>query len=309
MIIGKYNIAKGASSNARTGSTAVAGGGTAGTSVDITPLTNKIAALESRVSQLENQLTRANALLSGLDARFLSRLGDRSVYSYAFGALHTDHLSSEMFDNGAGFELSGNATDTVENKYNLVIKDVGWALVAFSTVMQSEATVVDTNTDSATAQLNATNINIGATSAAGYLLVDCGAQLTNERCFTMIGISVRYAVTSRIGNQHFVSDYMDAGEDGNGHYILSFPRADEVTISIRLRYTYAFSRYGDMTSGTYRLYVRGTDPSNNRTDCFAAASKSATVNASGFTVMSGNNGMRLTSSGMQTTTDGGETWV
>jgi hypothetical protein len=36
--------------------------------------------------------------------------------------------------------------------------------------------------------------------------------------------------------------------------------------------------------------------------------KSATLNASGIVVMNGDNGARITSSGVQTTSDGGTTW-
>jgi hypothetical protein len=64
-----------------------------------------------------------------------------------------------------------------------------------------------------------------------------------------------------------------------------------------------------MTSGTYRLYIRGTDPANNRTDIFAAATKVVTLNASGLTVMQGDNGARITCDGVQTTVNGGTTWT
>lgn len=308
MIIGKYNIAPGAGSNATTGSTAVAGGAS-GAGVDITPLTNKIAALESRVAQLESQLTRANAILAGLDTRFLSKLGDRSVYSYALGAVLTDTIQSEMFGHGVGYQIKGTATSRETDKYNITVKDVGWSSVAFSTISQSEASYVDHNTDEATAQLNAMNISIGATHATGYLLVDCGATLTNERCFAHIASRVEYQVKVTIGQNVFIEPYKEAETDGNGNYILLFQEADDISISIRFYYTYAFRQYGNLASGTYRLYIRGTDPTNNKTDCFASATKSTTVNASGITVMNGNNGVRLTSGGMQTTTDGGSTWA
>ena len=82
-----------------------------------------------------------------------------------------------------------------------------------------------------------------------------------------------------------------------------------MSVSIWFDYTYAFSQYGNITSGTYRLYIRGTDPTNNQTDMFAASTKVATLNASGITVMNGNVGARITSSGVQRTTDGGNTWT
>lgn len=308
MIIGKYNIAQGSGSNASAGATAVAGGSGGGSSVDLTPITDKIAVLESKVSQLELQLSKANAVLAGLDGRFLSKLGDRSEYSYALGALYTDFIQSEMYDNGVGFRVSGNATAAVDDKYNLIIKDVGWATVAFATVTENTVTIVDTNTNEETAQLNASAINIGATHAQGYVLVDCGATLTNERCFTIISKTVEYSVRHTIGYQIYDTEYTEAETDTNGNYILKFQEADNVKLYIRFKFTFAFRQYGDITSGTYRLYIRGTDPSNNLTDCFAAAMRVATVNASGITVMQGNNGYRISSEGVQHTTDGGTSW-
>lgn len=305
MNIGKYDVAAGSGTKASAGSSAVAG---STPTVDLTPLTDKVAALEAEVSQLRLQLGKVNAVLAALDGKFLSKFGDRSDYAYYLGALYTDFLQSEMFDNGVGFRLSGNATATVDDKYNLIVKDVGWARVVFNTVQQDTASVVDHNTDEATAQLNASNISIGATSAAGYLLVDCGADLTNERCFTAISKVVEYQVRVTQGGQTFVQPYKEADTDSNGNYILCFERADNITVSIRFYYTYAFRQYGEITSGTYRLYIQGTDPSNNRTDCFAASLKSATLNASGVTVMDGDDGARITSSGVQVTHDGGTTW-
>lgn len=309
MIIAKYNIAPGSGSNASAGSTAVAGGNGQGSNVNLAPITDKIATLEATVSQLQLQLSRVNSTLAGLDSRFLSKFGDRSDYSYFLGSLYTDFLQSEMFGSGVGFRLSGNATAAVDDKYNLIIKDVGWSAINFATLQQAEATLVDTNTDQETAQFNVTDINIGQTNAAGYLLVDCGATLTNERCFSTIAKSVEYLVKYTIGNQTFVGAYVDAEADANGNFILYFPKADTVKISIRFRYTYAFREYGNITSGTYRLYIRGTDPTNNKTDCFAASTKVTTINASGITVMNGNNGKRLTATGIQSTTDGGVTWT
>lgn len=309
MIIAKYNITPGSGSNASVGSTAVAGGSGSGYSVDLTPITDKLAALESKVSQLELQLSRAQAVLAGLDSKYLSKYGDRSDYTYFLGALYTDYLQSEMFGNGVGFRLSGNATAAVDDKYNLIIRDVGWASIPFSPIRQDNVTVVDANTDEATAQLNAVGISIGATSAAGYLLIDCGATLNNERCFTVVSKSVEYTESSRIGNQIFVSEYREAAVDNNGNFILLFQKADEVRFTIRYRYTYAFRQYGSLTSGTYRLYIQGTDAANNKTDCFAAATKVTTVNSSGVTVIQGNNGARITYNGLQVTTDGGSTWV
>jgi len=305
MIIGKYNISKGSATKRSPGSSAVAG---SGSTVDLTPITDKVAALEAKVSQLELQLSRVNAVLQGLDGRFLSKLGDRSDYSYYLGALYTDFLQSEMFANGVGYRMSGNATAAVEDKYNLIVKDVGWAQVPFSTVMQSDASYVDHNTDEATAQLNVSNVSIGATNASGFMLVDCGAEFTNERCFTVIGKRVEYSVRLQHGQQIDVLPYTEAEQDANGNFILLFTQADNVTVSIRFTFTYAFRQVGDTTSGTYRLYIRGTDPTNNRTDCFAASIKTATLNASGLTVINGNNGTRLTSGGVQHSTDGGNTW-
>jgi hypothetical protein len=268
-----------------------------------------VAALESKVSQLEQQLSRVQSILSGLDARFLSKLGDRSEYSYALGAVYTDHVQSEMYDNGVGYRVSGSPTAAVEDKYNLIIKDVGWAYVTWNTIQQSEATVVDANTAEADAQLTVTDVSIGAAAASGYMLLDCGAALTNDRCFTVISQRVEYRVKHRIGNQNFITEYMDADTDSNGNYILFFQHADNVSFTIRFTWTYSFRQFGDMTMGTYRLYIQGTDAVNNRTDCFAASIKAATLNAGGVTVMNGDNGYRITSAGVQHTTDGGTTWT
>ena len=308
MIIAKYNIAPGTGSNASVGSTAVAGGGGGGSSVDLTPITDKLAALETMVSTLELQLSRAQAALAGLDSKYLSKYGDNSIYSYVLGAIYTNFLQSEMYNNGVGFRLSGNPTATVDDKYNLIIRDVGWGTVAFTKREQDEVTVVDTDTDEATAQFNALNVSIGATNAAGYMLLDCGATLTNERCFTVISKSVEYNAHHTIGGQIFVTEYKEAEVDSNGNFILTFQKADNVKFNIRFRYAYAFHKTGTLTSGTYRLFIQGTNPSNNTTDCFAASTKVTTINASGITVMNGNNGKRLTATGIQTTSDGGTTW-
>ena len=305
MIISKYNRAPGDGTKPNIGSTAVAGGGS---TVDLTPLTEKVAALESEVSQLRLQLNRMQTVMAGLDSRFLSKLGDRSDYAYYLGAVYTDFLQSEMYANGVGFRLSGSATATVDDKYNLIIRDVGWGQVPFSTIQQDDASLVDTDTDEASAQLNETNISIGATHASGYLLVDCGATLTQERCFTEIAKTVKYKVDHTRNNQHFVDPWRDADTDPNGNFILHFGKADNVSIDIRYTFTYAFKHYGNITSGTYRLYIRGTDYANNKTDCFAAATKITTINASGVTVMEDNNGARITSSGVELTTDGGAHW-
>lgn len=308
MIIAKYDRPTGSGAKASVGSTAVAGGG-ASASVDLGPLNEKVAALETKVSQLELQLSKIQGVLAGLDGRFLSRLGDRSEYSYAFGALYTDFIQSELYNNGVGFRVSGSPTATVEDKYNLIIKDVGWGTVPFNTVQQASASYVDNDTDEATGELVMSYTSIGATNAAGYLLIDCGATLTNERCFTEIAKSVVYQVRTTIGNQSFVTEPMEADTDSNGNFILYFTEGNNVSIRAWFTYTYAFHKYGNLTSGTYRLYIRGTDYANNQTDCFAASLKSATLNASGLTVMNGNLGKRFTSSGVQTTTDGGNTWT
>lgn len=305
MIIGKYDVAAGSGTKTNTGSTAVAG---SGSNVDLAPITEKVAALETKVSQLELQLSKVLSVLAGLDGRFLSRLGDRSEYSYAFGALYTDFIQSELYGNGVGFRVSGSPTATVEDKYNLIIKDVGWGTVPFNTV-QASASYVDHNTDEATDQLVMSYTSIGAANAVGYLLLDCGAELTNERCFTEIAKSVSYSVRLTVGGQTYVNPWRDAETDGNGRFILYFENADNVSISVNFKYTYSFRQYGNITSGTYRMYIRGTDPDNSRTDCYAAAMKSTTVNAGGVTVMTDNNGARLTSSGVQKTTDGGNTWT
>ena len=306
MIIGKYNISKGSATKRSPGSSAVAG---SGSTVDLTPITDKVAALEAKVSQLELQLGKVNTILQGLDGRFLSKLGDRSDYSYHLGALYSDFLQSEMFANGVGFRMSGNATASVDDKYNLIIKDVGFGSVTWNTVQQDSASYVDHNTDEATAQLNVSNVSIGATSAEGFLLLDCGATLTNERCFTEIAKTVEYSVKSTKNHQIFIEPYKEAETDSSGNFIICFENADDISISIRFTYTYAFRQVADITSGTYRLYIQGTDPSNNKTDCFAAAAKSATLNASGVTVMEGMNGTRITRGGVQHTTDGGTTWT
>jgi hypothetical protein len=144
--------------------------------------------------------------------------------------------------------------------------------------------------------------------ASGYVLIDCGAELTNERCFTTISKRVTYKVTRTIGGQSFVSQNIEAETDSNGNFILFFDKADAVTFTIRFTYTYVFRR-NDLTVGAYRLYIRGTDPSNNQTDCFGASVKTVTLNASGLTVLNGLIGKRITSNGVQTTSDGGTTWT
>ena len=308
MIIAKYNIAPGSGSNATVGSTAVAGGSGSGYSVDLTPITEKVAALETEVSQLRNQLNKANAALASLDGKYLSKYGDRSEYTYALGAVYTEFLQSELYDNGVGYRISGNPTATVEDKYNLIVKDVGWGYAPWTTVQDSTVTVVNTPTDEDTAQLNAVNVSIGATNATGFLLLDCGAQLTNERCFTLISKSVQYSVKVMRNGQQYITDFVEAETDSNGNFILYFQKGENVSFNIRFKYTYSFKKYGNITSGTYRLYIRGTDPSNNRTGCFAATTKTTTVNASGVTVMQGTDGARITSAGVQVTHDGGNTW-
>ena len=308
MIIAKYNIAPGSGSNATVGSTAVAGGSGSGYSVDLTPITEKLAALETEVSQLRNQLNKANAALASLDGKYLSKYGDRSEYTYALGAVYTEFLQSELYDNGVGYRISGNPTATVEDKYNLIVKDVGWGYAPWTTVQDSTVTVVNTPTDEDTAQLNAVNVSIGATNATGFLLLDCGAQLTNERCFTLISKSVQYSVKVMRNGQQYITDFVEAETDSNGNFILYFQKGENVSFNIRFKYTYSFKKYGNITSGTYRLYIRGTDPSNNRTGCFAATTKTTTVNASGVTVMQGTDGARITSAGVQVTHDGGNTW-
>lgn len=309
MIIAKYNISKGKGSSAVKGSTAVAGGGGGGTNIDITPITDKVAALESKVSSLESQLGRMQSTLAGLDSRFLSRLGDRSDYSYYLGAVYTDYIQSELFGNGVGFRISGNATAAVEDKYNLIVKDVGWASVSFTTVQQSAAVMVDSDTDEATAQLSVNTVSIGQTLADGFLLIDCGATLTSERCFTSVAKAVQYRTHARLGQRTFVSEWRDADTDPNGRFILSFSKADNISVDIIFKWTYAFRHIGQMTSGTYRLYISGTDAAHNRTDVFGAANKVTTVNATGISVINGDNGTRLTSSGLETTSDGGTTWA
>ena len=307
MIIGKYNIAAGTSSARQgAGASAVDGGGAV--SVDLSPITDKVSALEAKVSALELLLGKANAVLAGLDSRFLSKLGDRSDYSYRLGAVYTDFLQSGMFDNGVGYRISGDAAAPVEDKYNIVVKDVGYSTVAFNTV-QGEASIVDADTDEATAQLDMPSTSIGATSASGYLLVDCGALLTSERCFTTISRRVLYTLRARTGQQIWYERDIEADVDSNGNFIILFDKADDISISIRFVYTYSFRRVGDMASGTYRLYIRGTDYANSQTDCFAATLKTSTMNAGGITVMNGLIGARITSGGLQTTADGGTTWT
>lgn len=308
MIIGKYDIAQGSGSNASVGSTAVAGGGGGGASIDITPITDKIALLEAKVSQLETQLARVQATLSGLDSRFLSKFGDRSEYSYALGAVYTDFIQSEMYDNGVGYRVSGSPTAAIEDKYNLIIKDVGWARIPFNTIQQSEVTLVTTNTDEETDQLNVNNVSIGPTIASGYMLIDCGATLTQERCFTVVNKTVQYNVKKELNGRVSESGFKEAQTDSSGYFILKFDKADNISFDIRFRWTYAFRKYGDMTSGSYRLFIRGTDYADSETDCFAASVKTTTVNSSGITVMQSLDGARLTSDGLETTTDGGVTW-
>ena len=306
MKIGKYDISSGSGTKPNTGTTAVAG---SVPTIDLTPLTDKVAALENEVSNLKLALSRMSTALNGLDAKYLSKFGDSSIYTYMLGAVYTDYIQSEMYDNGVGYRISGNPTATVDDKYNLVIRDVGWGTVGWNTVQQSEVTYVDENTDEATDQLIATNVSIGATNADGYMLLDCGATLTNERYFTVISKSVTYRVQATIGQQIHISDTMEAGTDNNGNFILFFSKADNIRFTITFRFTYAFRKANQYASGTYRLYIRGTDPSNNRTDCFGAADKTTKINASGFSVMQGDNGYRITSAGLEVTTDGGTTWT
>lgn len=305
MIIAKYDIPTGSATKPNTGTTAVAGGGS---SVDLGPINEKIAALEAKVSQLELQLSKVNSVLSGLDGRFLSKLGDRSEYAYALGSVYTDFIQSEMYDDGVGYRISGSPTAAVDDKYNLIVKDVGWGSIPFTAIQQDTATEVTSNTDSATDTL-ITNFSIGSTTTAGYILLDCGAILTSERCFTIISESVTYYTRERTGTVTNQTPAKDAERDGYGNYILHFGKADNVTIYVTYTFTYAFRKRGDITSGTYRLYIRGTDPVNNETDCFAASTKSTRVNASGVTVMDGQNGKRITATGLETTTDGGATWT
>lgn len=309
MNIAKYNIPAGAATTANVGTTAVSGGGY---TVDLTPITEKVAALESKVSSLELQLSKLQAAIMGLDSKYLSKMGDRSDYSYFLGALYSDFVQSEMYENGVGYRVSGSPTAAAEDKYNLIIKDYGWGEVPFSTVNQDTVTYVDSDTDEATSQLAVNGISIGTMTAPGYLLVDCGATLTNERCFTVIAKRVSYRVKVTVGQGTTVSEWMDAETDSNGMFILHFATASAgatVKFDIRYTYTYAFRHYGNTTSGTLRLYIRGTDPSNSQTDCFGEAVKVSTMNAGCFTVMKDKDGMRLTSDGVQETDDGGLTWT
>lgn len=305
MNIAKYDIPQSRGNSASTGTTAVAGA-TAGT--DIGPITEKVAELEAELSQLRLQLTRVTSVLSGLDTRFLSKLGDRSDYSYTLGALYSDFIQSSEFQNGVGFRLSGNATAAVDEKYNLVFKDVGWSSVAYATTWGS-AVMVDSDTDEATAQLSASRASIGPSYANGFILIEAGAELTNDRCFTPIATKVEYSLQLRVGQQIDVVPYVEASQDSNGRFIIRFYEADDVSIAIKLYYTFAFRKYGDMTSGTYRLYIRGTDYANGQTDCFATFTKVTTVNADGITVMNNQIGVKVSSDGIKRTTDGGSTWV
>lgn len=306
MNIAKYNVPAGAATKANVGTTAVAGGGY---TVDLTPITEKIAALESKVSYLEIMLDRVQTAMAGLDSKFLSKLGDRSDYSYYLGALYTDFVQSEMYENGVGYRVSGSPTAATEDKYNLIVKDYGWGEVPFNTVNQDTATYVDTDTNEATSQLVVNNIVIGQTTAPGYLLVDCGATLTNERCFTEISKKVTYTARMTIGQGTYVDPHTETETDSNGNFIIHFGKADNVKIDINFIYTYAFRHVGSMTSGTLRLFIRGTDPSNSKTNCFGEAVKISTLNAGAITVMKDEDGMRMTSTGLQETDDGGETWT
>ena len=299
MIIAKYDRAAGTGMKTTVGSTAVAGGGS---TVDLTPLTEKVASLESEVSQLRVQLARAEATLAGLDARFLSKFGDVSDGTYQLGAVYTDYIQSERYDDGVGFRVSGSATAAVEDKYNFIIKDVGWGRIPFTTITQNDMTVVTTNTDEDSDSLSS-SFSIGETNAAGYVLLDFGAELTHERCFTTISKRVRYQVQHTQGDRINITDIRDADTDSNGYFILKFSKADNVTITVWFTWTYAFAKYGDVTSGTYRLYIRGTDYTNSRTDCFATTTKTTTVNSKGT------DGARITSAGVQVTYDGGTTWT
>lgn len=306
MNIAKYNIPAGAATKANVGTTAVEGGGY---TVDLTPITDKVAALESKVSYLEMMFARMQAAFAGLDSKYLSKMGDRSDYSYYLGSVYTDFLQSEMYDNGVGYRMSGSPTAATEDKYNLIVKDYGWGEIPFSTVNQDTATYVDSDTDEATSHLVVNNIVIGQTTAPGYLLVDCGATLTSERCFTEISKKVTYTVHMTIGQATYVDTHTDTDTDSNGNFIIHFGKADNVKIDINFIYTYAFRHVGSMTSGTLRLYIRGTDPSNSKTNCFGEAVKVATLNAGAITVMKDEDGMRLTSGAIQETSDGGATWT
>lgn len=305
MIIRKFNKAKGNSTKAIVGSTAVAGGGY---TVDLTPITNKIADIESQTSGMQNAIAKCQAAIAALPERFLSRLGDQTDYSYWLGALYSDFLQSGRFDNGVGYRLSGSDTATTEDKYTFAIKDVGWSQIAFTTVNQSTAQSVTSDTDEASDTLTA-SVTLNNTAVAGYLLVDCGATLTSERCFTIVARSVEYDISVRTGNIIQVATNVEAQTDGAGRFIIYFDKADRVDITIHFTFVYAFRHVGTTTSGTYRLYIRGTDYANSKTDCYGTASKVATVTASGFTVMSGDDGYRITSDGLEVTDDGGDTWT
>jgi len=308
MIIAKYNRAKGGGDSNVYGATAVSGG-IGGTTLDITPLTEKLAVLESTVSKLQQGLAKVQNTVMGLDGKYLSKLGDNSEGSYTLGAVYTAFLQGGLFDNGVGFRISGNDTAAVEEKYKMIIRDVGWGVVPFTTVNEAETTIVNQATDEDTAHLNVASVSIGAAASAGYILLDCGAQLTNERCFSTIAKRVEYQATVTRGNQIFVGERTEAEVDGNGRFILHFQRGDDVSLAIHYSFTYSFRPVGDVTSGTYRLYIRGTDYAHSRTDCFAAAANTGTLSAGAVTIISGNNGARLTSTGVQRTTDGGNTWT
>jgi PDZ domain-containing secreted protein len=91
---------------------------------------------------------------------------------------------------------------------------------------------------------------------------------------------LEYEATATRGGAVHPSGWKEAETDDNGNFILNFTKADDITFAVRFTYTYAFRKTETLTSGTYRLYIQGTDPSNNQTDCFAATTKVTTINAS-----------------------------
>ena len=140
---------------------------------------------------------------------------------------------------------------------------------------------------------------------AGYLLVDCGATLTSERCFTVVAKAVEYDLSVRNGNVIQVVTNVEAQTDGAGRFIIYFDKADRVDITIRFTFVYAFRHVGTTTSGTYRLYIRGTDYANSKTDCYGTASKVADLSGYAW----GDGRWMKARDKQDLTDDGGDTWT
>lgn len=303
MIIKKYNTNRGSTASSGT-STIITGGGA---SVDLTPITEKISALETRCAILERYVSSLQSAMSQLGDKYLSKNGDVSEGSYTLGAVYTNFLQSRGFDNGIGVRLSGDDASAVDNKYNFIVKDLGVGQVNWATI-ESTPVIVDTPTTSGTDTFEAT-YTLTNIAHDGYLIFDCGYELTHSHCFNASIESVKYDITTEVGMAIYNNRNMEAYDESTGRYIVRITACDSATIKVKVKFAYAFSVVGDTTTGTYRIYVRGTDAVNETTDCFAGALKQTTTNASGVVVMNGTTGIKLAADGIYSTTDGGNTWT